>query len=280
MFSNPPKIFAHISALEQGNFVLPEVILNSDHGDVTLLKRFCPHRMYPISDTGKIIDNIVCKFHGFEWDKQGNPVNNDKKLSCGKADVGKSGLVFKDFIEPDSQWVKDLSNETALTYSHSSQGESKGSWLWMMDIEIDLMHVRAGEDVVHPWLSSVEDLDQIELESGDGWVIQTCSTGWWLFIYPFTFIEWSKGCLAINYTIPKDKNNEFGFEWITQFYYDPGVTQERRILFEKMEEVSKEDIQVIEKQKGPYFPLKKSSSRLEDHCVHFGNWVTLNKQVD
>jgi len=82
--------------------------------------------------------------------------------------------------------------------------------------------------------------------------------------------------VSVNYTIPKDKINEFGFDWVTQFYYDPTTTIERRHVFEKLEEVFHEDVVAIEKQKGPWFPLMKSENRLEDHCIHYGKWVTAN----
>jgi phenylpropionate dioxygenase-like ring-hydroxylating dioxygenase large terminal subunit len=277
MFINPPKILAHQVVLNLGNFVTPEYILNSSNNKINLFNRYCPHRMYPLSDVGKSINDITCKFHGFEWTKDGVPVNNDKSLNCGQATVGKSGLIFKNFQEPTHHWVDDITNETDLKFSHVCTGTSKGSWLWIMEIQADLLHIRSGENSVHPWLSTQENLEEVEMDSGDGWVIQTCSTGWWLCIYPFTFIEWSKGCLAVNYTVPKNIDNEFGFDWVTQFYYSPSITQDKKNIFEKMEDVFHEDIEAIEAQKGKYFPLMKSTNKLEDHCVHFGEWFRNNK---
>ena len=278
MFRQIPKILAHSSSIKNGNFTTPQYILHKNETSVDLMSRFCPHRMYPLADIGTITNgNHVCGFHGFEWTNNGIPVNNNKNIHCGKAVVGKSGLVLQNFIEPNHHWVDDLANETNLEYSHICQGSSKGSWLWMMEIQADLLHIRPGEDVVHPWLSSIENLEEVNMESGDGWVIQTCSTGWWLCIYPYTFIEWSKGCLGINYTVPDNLNSEFGFTWVTQFYYDPSVSQSRKVEFEKLEVVFNEDVTAIEAQQGPYFPLNTSQNRLEDHCVHFGNWVSANK---
>ncbi len=276
MFKSAPKIFSHISSLTKGNFVLPDVILNKSGDDVNLFHRFCPHRRYPLHQVGEHVQQITCKFHGFEWTANGTPINNDRSLHCGNTVVGESGLIFKNFQEPDHQWVRDLASENNLEFSHTKQGTSIGSWLWMMEIQADLLHIRAGEDVVHPWLSSVENLDEVKMDSGDGWIIQTCSTGWWLFIYPYTFIEWSRGCLGINYTIPNSES-EFGFSWVTQFYYDPDVSKDRRLIFEKLEDVFHEDVAAIEAQKGLYFPLIKAQNRLEDHCVHFGEWVKNNK---
>lgn len=273
MFNSRPQIIAHKSVLKQGSYVTPDYIV----GEHNLMKRYCPHRMYPLKEVGTFShDNISCSFHGFEWNKHGDPINNNRNIKCGVATQGKSGLLFKNFVEPNHQWVNDLANETNLEYSHCKQGTSKGSWLWMMDIQTDLLHIRQGEDTIHPWLSSVEILDNVKMEEGDNWVLQTCSTGWWLVIYPFTFIEWSPGCLALNYTVPHNINDEFGFDWITQFYYDPIVDTDRRVVFEKMEDVFLEDVQAIELQKGKYFPLINSQNRLEDHCVHFGQWVKEN----
>lgn len=278
MFKHVPRILSHISAISSENFVTPEYILSKSNNGVQLLNRYCPHRMYPLSSAGENVSDITCKFHGFHWDKQGNPTNNDRKIKCGSAEVGKSGLIFKDFIEPNALWVSDLEKETNLVYSHSMKGTSKGSWLWMMDIQADLFHIRTGEDVVHPELSKVTNLEEVGMFEGDGWVLQTCSTGWWLCIYPYTFIEWSPGCLAINYTTPDDYTTEFGFEWITQFYYDPATPKEKRADFETLEDVFREDVVAIEMQKGKWFPIKKPHNRLENHCVHFGEWVQSRRE--
>jgi phenylpropionate dioxygenase-like ring-hydroxylating dioxygenase large terminal subunit len=277
MFNNPPKILAHISSLKDGNFVTPEYILGEGkERKINLFRRFCPHRMYPLAEPGVNIENIVCKFHGFEWTKDGVPVNNDRKINCGIAQIGRSGLVFKNFVEPDHWWVDTLAEETSLEFSHVCKGESKGSWLWMMEIQADLLHIRPGENVIHPQLASETNLEDISMEQGDGWILQTCSSGWWLFVYPYTFVEWSKGCVSVNYTTPNDPNNEFGFTWITQFYYDPAVSKEQRMQFETLENVFHEDVAAIELQKGAYFPLITAHNHLENHCVHFGKWVNEN----
>lgn len=269
-----PKILSHISSLNDGNFASPEFILNKKNNtEINLFRRFCPHRMYPLADTGtQLQGHITCKFHNFEWDENGSPINNNKRLNCGSASIGRSGLIYKDFIEPNHFWVDDLANEDNLKYSHSVTGSSIGSWLWMMEIQADLLHVWKGG--IHPQLSEITNLDDIGMYEGEGWALQTCSTGWWLCIYPYTFIEWSKGCLAINYAVPKTNNDEFGFEWISQFFYDDTTQPERRKNFEKyFQDVFVEDVIAIEKQKGKYFPLTQSQNKLENHCVHFGKWV-------
>lgn len=269
---NPPRIFSHIAVLEQGNYVLPDYILNKSETGVKLFHRFCPHRMYPLHSPGEHVQNIVCKFHGFEWDSTGTPVNNTKKLQCGSALVGKSGLVFKDFEEPDASWVTDLATETNLIHSHTLHGNSKGSWLWLMDAEADLLHLY--NDGIHPFLSQQIDLQDINMTQGDGWIQQTHPDGWWLYIFPFTFVEYGNpGCVMVNTVIPDDINTEYGFRWTTQFYYTSLVKANDRMIFETLDTVFKEDVAAAELQKGNYFPLMKASNKYEDHCIHFGKWI-------
>lgn len=275
MLTKHPKVFSHNSVLQLGNYITPNYILSSN----SLFNRYCPHRMYPIGEIGDILtQSITCKLHGLEWDLQGKPINNNKPMACKNFTIGKSGLIYSNFVEPNHQWVYDLANENNLRYSHCYDGQSKASWLWMMEIQTDLLHIRQGSNVVHPELSSITDLNDIKLDSGEGWALQTCSTGWWLCIFPYTFIEYSKGCLAINYTVPNDIKNEFGFTWMSQFYYDPIVTTDKRKEFEKyFQDVFLEDVNAIEKQIVPWYPIYEKISKLESHNIQFSEWVVANK---
>jgi phenylpropionate dioxygenase-like ring-hydroxylating dioxygenase large terminal subunit len=277
MFKTTPKIYAHKSAMNYGNFVTPEIILNKgSNTEANLFHRYCPHRMYPMHVPGEVVQEVSCKFHNFKWAVDGTPLNNPKKLACGTIQIGRSGLVFKDFVEPTHSWVDDLAAETELEYSHSCLGSSNGSWLWLMDAEADYLHVYQGG--IHPRLSTIIDLDKTIMEQGDGWILQTHKPEWWsLYIYPYTFIEHCPGCLSVNYVVPSDPKSEFKFDWITQFYYNSNVSTDLRTEFETLEDVFREDVAAIELQKGNYFPLMNATNRYEDHCVHFGEWYRKNK---
>jgi hypothetical protein len=183
-------------------------------------------------------------------------------------------MIFKDFVEPDHKWVDDLASEKSLVYHHSLEGSSEGSWMWLLDAEADLLHVY--EDGIHPFLSRQVKLEDIQMDQGDGWILQSHPTGWWLYVFPFLFIEYSPGCVMVNNVIPNDINTEFGFKWISQFYYDPSVDATTRRIFETCEEVFREDVATAELQKGKYFPLMKAMNRYEDHCVHLGEWYRKN----
>lgn len=270
-----PLVYAHSSVLNEGNYVLPDFILNKGYEGVNLFRRYCPHRMYPLHDTGEIIQEVHCKFHNFNWDRNGTPINNPKKLICGSAEIGKSGLVMNHFVEPNHKWVNDLANEKELKYSHFFHGKSEGSWLWLMDIEADLLHLY--QDGIHPFLSRQVKLEDIKLDQGEGWIYQEHPDGWWVYIFPYIFLEYGyKGKLAVNRVVPKDENSEFGFTWTTQFYYNNDVSVGDKLVFETMESVFREDVEASAQQKGGYFPLMSAMNEWENHCIHFGKWYREN----
>lgn len=272
-----PNFFSHISATDNGNYTTPTHIIHKDDNGISLFHKWCPHRLYPLAKTGEHLQNITCKLHGFEWDSNGVALNNSKKLICGKLTPSKSGLLFKNFNEPDNHWVGDLSKERNLKYSHCLTGSSNGSFLWLMDIEADLLHVY--KNGIHPFLSKQINLEDIVLEQGDGWILQNHPDGWWLYVFPYTFIEYrNPGCLMINYTTSDNNESEFGYSWVTQFYYDDAVNCETRMIFETLKDVFLEDVAASEKQKGAYFPLVNAMDWTENHCVHFGEWYRANKK--
>lgn len=274
MFKNPPKVIGHISALKHGPFVGQEYIMTKVDDEIRLLNRLCPHRFYPIGDLGNI-ENITCKLHGFSFNADGSSKNNPYKLSCHSNNVGKSGIVFRNFTEPNHKWVDIISNEKDLEFHHTLTGKSYGSWLWQMEIQTDLSHIR--KNGIHPCLSNQVNLNSVKMEEGDGWIYQEHDTGFWLFVFPYGFIEWSNGCLGINSIYPNDSKNEFGYSWTTQFYFDNKVNMTNRYEFMKLEEAFKEDVLATELQVVPYVPYKSSIDRLEDHVVTFSKWIDKNR---
>jgi hypothetical protein len=282
VFKKIPKILAHRAALSAGLFVTPEHIIGQKSTTVAnLLHRYCPHRSYPLGGTvGSHVQEglgITCDFHGMTWTSQGDPVESNCSLLQRTAIVRDDGLIVENFSETGQQWSHDLAQEDQLKYQRTFTGSSNGSWLWMMEIQADLLHIRPNG--IHPDLSEKIDLATVTFSHGRDWICQNHSTGWWTFIYPYTFLEWTPGCLGVNYVTPNDPKQEFGFTWNTQFYFAPTVSDEQQLEFISLEQAFCEDVCAIEQQKGPWFPLEHSSNPLEQHCVHWGNWVQQNIQL-
>jgi hypothetical protein len=283
MFINPPQLYAHCSALNNGNFVTEDLIICKTNSGLSLKSRECPHRGYTMHTPGDVVKNIVCKMHGLAWAGDGSPCQ--EKSYCehfyklhhrGDIAVGKSGLLFKNFKEPENaEWVQVLSEQTDLEFNRTLSGESTGSWLWFMEQLTDVLHLRQGG--IHPRQSLETPLSTMELGVGDGYVTQiytlpTGSKGYWIYIFPGFAVEFEPGKLLINRVIPNDVNTEFGFKWELQLYYSPSVDAVGREEWEKQIEVFMEDICAVEKIKKPFFPLRQMVTDLEKLMFHWGEW--------
>jgi hypothetical protein len=283
MFINPPQLYAHCSALNNGNFVTEDLIICKTNSGLSLKSRECPHRGYTMHTPGDVVKNIVCKMHGLAWAGDGSPCQ--EKSYCehfyklhhrGDIAVGKSGLLFKNFKEPENaEWVQVLSEQTDLEFNRTLSGESTGSWLWFMEQLTDVLHLRQGG--IHPRQSVETPLSTMELGVGDGYVTQiytlpTGSKGYWIYIFPGFAVEFEPGKLLINRVIPNDVNTEFGFKWELQLYYSPSVDAVGREEWEKQIEVFMEDICAVEKIKKPFFPLRQMVTDLEKLMFHWGEW--------
>ena len=274
MYNKYPKVLSHKSVFNHGNFSTDDYILHLDDTHVDKFHRACPHRRYPIVDSHKSVTDITCFFHGYKWDASGKPLNNRHNLSCGTLPINKSGLIIENF-DGSAPWIDDLAKETELKYSHTyNGGYTNSSWLWMMDILADIQHVY--ENGVHPELWKTTKPTQVIHEYGDCWNMQRHPDGWWLFVYPFTGIDYEPGRLMINSIKPENYEREFGFQWNMQFYYADHITSEQRTIFEQTTVICQQDIDTIEKIKIPYFPVIRPENELEEPCVQWGKWVRNN----
>ena len=98
MFVCPPQLYAHRSALNNGNFVIEDEIICKDNSVYSLKGRECPHRGYTMHTPGEIVKNVVCKMHGLAWNSNGTPLPGIphcehfyKFHHHGDLQVGKSG---------------------------------------------------------------------------------------------------------------------------------------------------------------------------------------------
>ena len=264
-----PKLFGHKDSLKDNKFFASTgYVINQDMGAFI---NSCPHRGFPLLQAGSISDTLRCELHGWQWDHQGNPANNSACLKSRQVTVGRSGLMFSDWEEPvDAKWVTDLANDS-FVYSHSTQRSSTGDWKWQMEMHVDLLHV----NTIHPLLTSYVDICKLQTQSGKDWVCQYHEHGWWLFVYPYTHIEWEPGCLYFS----EMKQTEFGYEVSIHYLFNKDVPLHVRENFIQVAEVTtNEDLEAVTRlsANSKYKAPAKTLNPLEVDIKHFYNWYKLN----
>lgn len=263
-----PKLFGHKDSLKDNNFFASRnFVINKN---LEAFTNTCPHRGFPIIAPGTVNNEMRCELHGWQWDSNGQPHNNSACLKPRTITCGKSGLLFTDWEEPaDARWVQDLANDN-FTYSHSTKRTGTGDWRWQMEMHVDLLHV----DKIHPLLTSYVDVNKLETEYGTDWICQRHEHGWWLFVYPFTHIEWEPGCLYFSEMTPTDSGYDMDIH-----YMFGDVAQHTRNNFISIAEVTiDEDIDAVNRlsANSKYRSPPAKLDPLEVDLRHFYSWVKQN----
>jgi phenylpropionate dioxygenase-like ring-hydroxylating dioxygenase large terminal subunit len=269
--SKHPKIFTHVDSFKKNNyFGSSGYVINKK---LQLFPNRCPHRGNKIIFPGTVKNQFQCGLHGWEWNDFGVGINNNVNFNPKQAVKGSSGLIFLDWEEPTSaRWVRNLKNDD-LDYSYSIKKEGIGDWRWQMEMHVDLLHV----EYIHPRLNKYVDCNELETERGYDWIAQHHKHGWWLFVYPFTHIEWEPGCLYISEMSPKEGNQ--GYDVYIHYLYNHNITEKQKHNFSIMvDETFDEDIRAVNalSATSKYRTPSNAIHPLEQDIIHFYNWLKDN----
>jgi phenylpropionate dioxygenase-like ring-hydroxylating dioxygenase large terminal subunit len=271
--SKYPKLLTHKDVFNNRNF------FGSSHYVISkkleMFSNRCPHRGNKIIPPGNCKDTFTCGLHGWSWSDAGEPANNNVNLRPRSVNVGHSGLVFLDWEEPSgTKWAKDLAQDQ-FEYSHSVKKHGEGDWRWQMEMHVDLLHVSK----IHPLLDSYVDVGKLTTEYGSDWIAQHHDHGWWLFVYPFTHIEYEQGCLYFSEMAPRETGQ--GYDVYIHYLYNTSINTKTRKNFEHIAETTfDEDIQAVNELSAvsKYRAPSNAPHPLEQDIVHFYNWVEENTE--
>lgn len=271
--SRHPKILTHKDVFSNKNFFgSGYYVINQSF---QLFSNRCPHRGNKIIPPGNARDHFKCGLHGWGWDDNGQALNNNVNLRHHQATLGKSGLIYLDWSEPETaRWINDLANDR-LEYSHGSKKYGTGDWRWQMEMHVDLLHVQH----IHPMLHNYVDCNKLTSEKGYDWIAQYHEHGWWLFIYPFIHIEWEPGCLYFSEMAPRENNQ--GYDVYIHYLFSSNTTKEKRHQFADMAETTfDEDLAAVNELSAvsKYRMPGNSKHPLEQDILHFYGWLEDNTE--
>lgn len=265
-------------------FERKKVLVNTGT-DFLLGNNICPHQGSLIIDSAS--KDLVCQYHGWAWDSNGNPVGsgqtricNDYKLKLKSAHLI-NNLLFEHAI--------DL-NEVNVDFSNMRLQEEridivKTVYTNIVDVFLDVDHIPVVHDNVYDEIGILKDssIDWFYYNWGS---IQKVSkttdqitafdqsllnipeenlAAFWIAVYPGTMIEWQPGAMFITVCIPKDdQTNVCVYKYKDIRYND----ENWKINSEIWETAWKQDRNQAESIVNPsnYHP------HLEDSKLHFRAW--------
>ena len=118
------------------------------------------------------------------------------------------------------------------------------------------------------------NLDQIK-----NLICQHHEHGWWLFVYPFTHIEWEPGCLYFSEMSPRE--NGKGYDVYIHYLFNPSVPADVRSKFIEMAEITfDEDITAVNEisSVSTYRMPSNAPHKLEADIKHFYKWIEDNTE--
>lgn len=219
---------AHVSEILDGmkkplsQFEKTKAISN-DNGGFKLYNNICPHQGSLI--ISKCAKNFTCRYHGWSWDKNGDPIGSGNTKICNNFKLSSKDVFIKNNLLFSSD--VDISSVSMIDLSYMRLQEEKidrvdCDYKNIIDVFLDVDHI----PVVHPGL-----YDQIGI-AGDAnvdWKFTENSSlqlvkkkneysqeysktllgsaeeqlgSFWLCVYPHTMIEWQPGAMFITVCIP------------------------------------------------------------------------------
>jgi len=288
------SVIGHTSLLNVPQLSLnKEVLYFKDKDKFYAQSAKCPHRGYQLFanyDRRDIDPNdIVCPAHGLHF-KNGKCDNFN--LLRGELTVV-NNILLDQFAYPVltlPKEVKVLEQEKVTFYHREIVKVSNVDWRCHMENNVDMLHLKHA----HSYMDTFVDLHNIRTAEGEDWSWQEltfsnniCSNGpyelmkidssnsnlktWWLYLYPYTMIEWQAGFIGISTIHP----NKSGYTLVYDLYVDNDIHQSPYVVKKAIIDFTmQEDLNLI-RNIGTFKP-QSHYMKGEEHTKHFHGWLEDN----
>jgi len=201
--------------------------VSKDNNLYRLFNNVCPHQGSLLVQ--KESCNIKCNYHGWAWDKNGNPISNGSTKMANDFNI-KSKLLN---VEKDLIFTNEINLETVsdIDLSHMSLVEKRidqvdANYRTIIDVFLDVDHI----PIVHKGLYEnigIAEAADVNWKYYDWGNIQLVNksidyngefkttllgiaeerlSAFWITIYPYTMIEWQPGAMFITVCKPTVNN--------------------------------------------------------------------------
>jgi nitrite reductase/ring-hydroxylating ferredoxin subunit len=200
-----PQFLRHQNELVD-NKIIPlidrtKVLVSGD--TVRVYNNVCPHQRSRICNNKQ--KYFQCQYHGWQWDLNGTPLNNEVTLK-GTPVHNINGLLFNTAID-----IPELAGLNIERYQLVEERVDRvdADWKHIVDVFLDVDHIPVVHEGVYESIG-ITDESEIKWNYYDwGNTQQVYSenkdlVAVWVMLYPYTMIEWQAGSLFITVCNPKD----------------------------------------------------------------------------
>jgi phenylpropionate dioxygenase-like ring-hydroxylating dioxygenase large terminal subunit len=221
---------SHTSELDAGykkplsQFKNQKILINRQ-GEFLLGNNICPHQNSLI--ISEITKSIVCQYHGWSWDDNGNAVGSGNTNICNNSTINlqktyiENNLIFSNKISLSEINQVDLSH---LKLVEQRTDIVKSNYKKIIDVFLDVDHIPVvhrnvydmigiGNEVEVSW--KYHDWGNIQIvEKSTNYSDEFLSTlkgdenlaAFWLTVYPYSMIEWQPGALFVTVCVPTSED--------------------------------------------------------------------------
>jgi len=254
--------FGHVNDIPENSFKVmtqdknKTCIINKQN-NYFLQNNICTHQgSRLLSGEGKL-QEIVCPYHGFTWDNNGEPINSGTVGHSKGSSVCKNtaklwqnqcynwnSFLFNKYIPVDI----DIAGNYKLVEYRKDSIES--SYISIMDLFLDVDHI----PTVHPNVYDKIDIPNVEDIEWKTWIggsaqLVTGDPGKaaWIALYPYTMFEWQPGAVfvMVNQPIENAKTVSHVFKY-RDYNYDQKNWELNELVWETAWEQDRKQAELLE----------------------------------
>lgn len=235
----------------------------------------CPHQSSRI--ISKTTDHIVCQYHGWSWDTNGNPTGAGYTKLCNNQSLPMvdtyqhQGLIFNKQIElPELP----ISFENFELMEHRVDRVKVDNPAHLMNVFLDVDHIPVVHDKVYEEMGifGEPDVKWDYFKNGSMQKVYHSKDPEkplifvWLAIYPYTMIEWQQGSLFITDCF----NTQDGVTEVAVYKYQEYFSENYQKNEAAWETAWKQDKNQAEQI------VEINSKMFEEQKLHYLRWINLN----
>jgi phenylpropionate dioxygenase-like ring-hydroxylating dioxygenase large terminal subunit len=200
--------------------------VSKNRDNFLLINNICPHQ-------GSLIvrnhtTDTQCQYHGWSWDRLGNPISNGSTKICNNLTLKSKDLCVENSLVFSKRIQLDAINSVDLSYMKLVEkriDSLRTVYTNIVDVFLDVDHIPIVHKGVYDsiGISGIPDINWKYYDWGNVQAVSNSAdfsnefkktmlgtkeeslSAFWITVYPYTMIEWQPGAMFITVCIPRNE---------------------------------------------------------------------------